>query len=229
MPRLPERYAEGLDGPFTSLVLAALRPGISVLDVGSGRRPSVPLEARPVGCKYVGLDVSGVELENAPEGSYDRTFVSDVADHVAALDGSFDLVVSFQVLEHVQDLRAATTNLATYLRPEGRLIAQFSGRFALFALLNSLLPRSLGVWLLEHLTGATREKTFPAYYDRCWASAIRRCFRDWSVVRLRARYFGASYFRFLPPLEAAYLVYEDWACDGGHENLATHYLIDAVR
>jgi hypothetical protein len=40
-------------------------------------------------------------------------------------------------------------------------------------------------------------------------------------------YRGAVYFRFSRPLLKAYLGYENWAAQGNHRDLATHYLIEA--
>ncbi len=132
---LPLRYKRKLQFEFDRLVDRALLPtgsagperGMTILDVGSGRRPCVPIDRRPPGCTYVGLDISADELQTAPPGSYDRFVVGDVSSRAVDLGTQFDLVVSFQVLEHVRPLDAAFENLRHYLRPGGRMIAQFSG------------------------------------------------------------------------------------------------------
>ncbi len=225
---LPERYRHKLQYEFDQRVDAALKPGISVLDVGSGRRPCVPLERRPPGCTYVGLDISADELETAPPGSYDRFVVADVSDR-AELDGEFDLVVSFQVLEHVRPLDVAFENLRHYLRPGGRLIAQFSGALSAFGLLGRAVPHRLSRSVLHHLLGRDPEKVFPAHYDRCWSSAVQRMLVAWTSAEVIPLHRGAAYFHFAKPLRAGYLLYEEWVRSQQFENLASYYIVDAVR
>ena len=58
-------------------------------------------------------------MEHAPEGSYDEMFVGDITKRVAELEGRFDLIICFQVLEHVKPLDDAIENLRCYLRPGG--------------------------------------------------------------------------------------------------------------
>ncbi len=226
---LPARYAEEWRAPFDARVAARLRPGMHVLDVGSGWKPSVPVSIRPADCRYVGLDVSLSELERAPAGSYDDVVIADARHRVAALEGRFDLVLSCQVLEHVRPLDEVVANLRSYLRPGGRLIAFFSGTFSVFALANRVLPRRVGVWTMERLLSRPSDTMFRAYYDRCWASAVERVFADWSEVEVVPRWHGAGYFAFSSALTALYVGYEEWARRSGFLNLAPYYLVDAVR
>jgi SAM-dependent methyltransferase len=206
-----------------------LRPGVRILDVGSGRRPAVPIGRRPPGCVYVGLDISLDELRSAPPGSYDEMLAGDVVQFRSELEGRFDLAVSWQVLEHVKPLDAALENVRQYLVPGGVLVAQLSGKFSAFALLNQVVPHRVAVWAMRRLLGRDSRTVFPAHYDGCWYGALRRMTTGWSAVEIRSRYAGAGYFGFLPPLQRLYLVYENWAARRGHRNLATHYLIHARR
>jgi len=226
---LPARYAEEQRVLFDELVAPALVSGAAVLDVGAGRAPTVPLGVRPGDIHYAGLDLSRAELDAAPAGSYDETVVSDAARRVPELENRFDLALSWQVLEHVKPLDPVIANLRSYLRPGGRLVAQFSGTFSAFGVLNQLLPHRASVWLLHRLNDRPTESVFPAYYHHCWQRAIEKMFVDWTSVRVVPRYLGAGYFRFSRPLLASYVAYEEWAMRGEHPNLASYYLIDAVR
>ena len=226
---LPVRYQHKLQFEFDRLVDRALTPGSAVLDVGSGRRPCVPLDRRPPGCTYVGLDISADELESAPAGSYDRAVVGDVSHRADELAGQFDLIVSFQVLEHVRPLDAAFENLRHYLKPGGRLIAQFSGGLTAFGLLGRAVPHRVSRSVLHHLLGRDPEKVFPAHYDHCWASAVRRMLVPWTAAEVIPLHRGASYFHFAKPLRAGYLLYEEWVRAQNFENLASYYIVDAVR
>jgi len=226
---LPDRYAERWRAPFEERLSSELRPGVRILDVGSGRRPTLPIDERPSGCFYAGLDISESEMLRAPAGSYDEYYVSDVTKRVEAFKGQFDVVISWQVLEHVKPLEDAFENIHYYLKPGGRMITQFSGTFSIFGLINQVVPSSLTPWALKHLTKRDPETVFPAYYHHCWASAIKRALKDWSDVEVIGRYNAASYWRFAKPLQKVYLQYEDWALRTGRDNLATHYLVDARK
>jgi len=219
------RYVEPWMKPWEDRVAREMRPGMTILDVGSGRRPTIPPGERPPSCTYVGLDLSMDELQAAPEGSYDESICGDVAGFLPALEASFDVVLAWQVLEHVRPLEAAVDNIHRYLVPGGTFLGHLSGRFSLFALLNSILPHRLGVWGMEHLLGRDHATIFPAQYDQCWHGALERILSDWDQAEVVSRYRGSGYFRFFGPLERAYLVYEDWTVR--HPNLATHYLISA--
>lgn len=227
--RLPARYAAGWFEQFEARFRPVFKPGLRILDVGSGRKPALALDQRPEGCFYVGLDVSQRELELAPEGSYDETFCSDIAVQIPALYRGFDLILSWQVLEHVAPLDAVLENLRIYLRPGGRMVALLSGGLSAFGVVNRVVPARLGVWALEHLTGRDPDTVFPAHYDRCYYTALNGMLKLWSTAEVLPLFRGASYFRFSRVLQGAYLRYENWAARSGRRNLATHYLLVAER
>ena len=109
---------------------ARSRPGCRFsTSVPDGPRPSRPGSVRSAA---VGLDIS--KLARAPVGSYDSVVVADLVDPLPQLMESFDLIVSFQVLEHVRPLDRAVENMRRYLRANGRLVAQLSGTFSLFGI-----------------------------------------------------------------------------------------------
>jgi 2-polyprenyl-6-hydroxyphenyl methylase/3-demethylubiquinone-9 3-methyltransferase len=225
---LPDRYPrwrEAVDLAISS----SLRPGMAILDVGSGRLPTIPTEARPPDCRYVGLDLSAAELAKAPPGSYDESVVSDVAEFRSELVDRFDLSTSLFVFEHVRPLTTAFENINAYLKPGGSFVAYFSGTYALFAIANRILPTSIATAILEKVMRRPAGTTFPAHYDRCWDTALREALRGWDDVRIVPLYLGATYFNFAPPLRSAYLLYEEWALRGGHRDLATHYVVHARK
>ncbi len=227
--QLPERYAEDWFAPFLASAAPALMPGAKILDVGSGRRPTLEPARRPPAARYVGFDVSASELLVAPTGSYDEIFSGDIARPYRNLNTQFDLVLCWQVLEHVSPLASALTNMRHYLRPGGRMVAQVSGSFAAFALLGRIMPHRLRVTAMSVLLGADPDSKFPTRYDQCYASALGRLLGTWQSHEVVPRFRGANYFSFSRALELAYLSYENWAHDTQRANLATHYLIVATR
>jgi SAM-dependent methyltransferase len=227
--RLPPRYGNSMRGRFEELVSPSLVPGARILDVGSGRDPSFSREELPPHARYVGLDVSASELEQAPLDAYDEIVVSDVARRVPALELAFDVLVSWQVLEHVRPLGIALENMRSYLRPGGRMVAVFSGSYSAFGLINRLLPDRLGRRIAARALRIDQEHVFPAHYDHCHERALTRLLSSWSMVEIEPMYRGAVYFRSFPPLLRAYLAYENWTVRADHGNLATHYVLVAER
>jgi SAM-dependent methyltransferase len=223
------RYEARWRDLFDEAISPFLRANVAVLDVGSGRSPTVGVSDRPTGCSYVGLDVSESELRLADQDAYDEIVVADVTTPDPTLASRFDLALSWQVFEHVRSLDRAFENIHSYLRPGGAVVAQLSGKFSAFALLNQLIPSRVATSLLACLLDRDPSTVFPAYYHHCYSSALERMLAGWSDVRIVPRFCGAGYFGFSRTSRRIYLKYEDWAMRSGHVNLATHYLIVAQK
>jgi SAM-dependent methyltransferase len=97
--------------------------GRDVLDVGCNTGYGT-LRFAPVARRVVGVDVSPRAIEaaglRAPDGRPEFVLTSGFALPFA--DASFDLVTSFQVLEHVPDATAFLGELARVTRPGGMVI-----------------------------------------------------------------------------------------------------------
>lgn len=123
-----ERQAELLR-PIThrTLLGAGIKPGMRVLDLGTGTGDVARLAAELVGPtgSVVGIDRSEAALGLASGLSTGRglTNVAFVAGdlHAAMLDGPFDAVVGRFVLMHLADPIAAVRQAAALVRPGGAL------------------------------------------------------------------------------------------------------------
>jgi SAM-dependent methyltransferase len=226
--RLPERYGRRMQDTLLERLRPLLVDGVRILDVGAGRSPTVAPEDRPPGCVYVGLDISDEELRSAPPDAYDRTVVHDISEPAPDL-GDFDVILSWQVLEHVPRLDRALANLRAMLGPGGVLLAQTSGSFAAFSILARVMPHRLRVLAMSRFLGHPEELKFPTRFDRCYDRAIRRFLGDFSAVEIVPHYRGAPYFGMWRPLQQCYLAYENAVARHHLANLATHYLIVATR
>jgi SAM-dependent methyltransferase len=230
---LPERYTADpvrpYAEPFDHALRPHLRPGLRVLDVGSGRLPVVAREDRPAGWTYVGLDIDLGELERAGAAGYDERLVGDITVPDAAREERFDLVVSRFLLEHVKPLDAALENMRGALRPGGQLVSLLPGRFAPFALANRILPASATHKLLNRTMNRDPTSIFPTYYDRCWHSALGELLATWSTAEITPVYTSAHYLRFSNVLRAGYLGIEELTLRSNRPNLASYYVISATR
>src|SRR6476646_8215122 len=95
------RYKDDWIVPFYDAIRENSHDGAVILDIGSGRHPSVPAVMRGSSSMYIGLDLSEHELQLAGAGAYDRVVVADLTERIPELVGTVDLAVSWQVLEHV--------------------------------------------------------------------------------------------------------------------------------
>ncbi len=225
---MPERYCASWFEPFEARIAEHLTSGVRILDVGSGRRPAILPVQRPPDCFYAGLDLSMAELNSSAPGSYNEKIEGDVADRLPELERQFDLIVSWQVLEHVGNLDHAIENIRTYLRPGGRFVALFSGTLSAFGIANRVFPARMANFVLCRLLSRSANTVFPAYYHRCYFSALAEIFSSWREVEIVPLYHGANYFEFCPPLYRIYLLYENWIFRRRFHNLATHYLVNAT-
>lgn len=228
---VPSRYRTEWREPFEEGVRARLHEGITVLDIGSGRNPTVGPAQRPRGTRYVGLDLSYLELQAAGAGAYDQIVVADVATPVHRLVGAIELAVSWQVFEHIKPLRKALDNIYSYLKPGGTLVSFFSAKWSAFGVVNHLIPHAVGKRLVERSMRRrnSNQPVFPAFYDDCSDRALRKMTAGWAAVEIIPLFRGANYFHFSRALTRTYLAYENTVYRVGLANLATHYLMIARR
>lgn len=229
--KLPARYALPWQQPFLDCIAHELVPGARVLDVGSGARPAVAVRQRPPDVHYVGLDISGEELRRAPAGAYDELIVADISQPLPELTHRFDLVLSWQTLEHVSSMRGALASQEGALVPGGRLLAMLTGAWSVQALVARVVPYQLSRRVQAHLLGVAAEDKFPTRYDSCSLRALSRLLDagSWSTWEITPFYKSGGYLRFSRPIQRAYLHYENWAARGPRPALATHFLLDARR
>lgn len=86
-----------------------------VLDVGCGVKPYYPF-FEPYASEYVGVDLGNPAAE-----------LEGVAESLPVSDGSFDVVLCTQVLEHCADPAAAVRELRRAAAPGGRVLASTHG------------------------------------------------------------------------------------------------------
>jgi ubiquinone/menaquinone biosynthesis C-methylase UbiE len=115
--------------------VADLVQGQDVLEVGCGtglilqRLAALARTAR-------GVDLSAGMLEQARARGLD--VVQADATRLPFGDASFDTVVSFKVMAHVEDIRAAMAEIARVVRPGGYVAVEFYNRHSIRSLIKAL-------------------------------------------------------------------------------------------
>ena len=120
-------------------LLPHLRPDMKILDIGCGPGTiTVGLAERVPQGHVTGLERAGAVLDEARalaarRGVANVDFVEGDANGLAYADGSFDVVVCHQVLQHVRDPVAVLREMHRVARPGGGVVAAREADFGAFA------------------------------------------------------------------------------------------------
>lgn len=139
--------------------------GADVLDIGCGDA-GVLIALAESGANASGVELSEDSLRRARVRSREHgvhvSLAKAVAEDLPFPDGSFDLVLLDNVLEHVSDRERTLREIRRVLRPGGLLYMVTPKPFAAYSLWNDphydlaglvLLPRRLQVWYFERVRG----------------------------------------------------------------------------
>ncbi len=133
MLREPGRRAEAHTRRYT-LAREFVRPGMRILDAACGLGYGAPILRAHPDVAVTGVDCSEfaiayARLHYTRPGSPDRFLRGDATRLDFAADATFDLVTSFETIEHVIDPAAFLTELARVLKPGGRLVLSVPNRW----------------------------------------------------------------------------------------------------
>jgi hypothetical protein len=213
--RLTDEAWDGYKGFLEQLVVE--RRCSTICEIGGGANPALDQEfVRRHGLDYVIVDVSAEELAKAPAGY--RTRVLDVSLAMTGEEGTYDLVFSKMLAEHVADAPMFHRNMCRLLRVVGTAFHFFPTLYSPPFVVNILLPERLTYWILNRIQKG-REKSgrnakFPAFYQWCRGPITQQFRRLESVgftIRQYIGFFGhPGYYKRVPILERMHRAIAAW-------------------
>jgi SAM-dependent methyltransferase len=165
-------------------------PGQRVLDLGC--RTGALTQYYAKGNSVVGVDVDRSALEQAVERLGIETVWADAEEELPFPDGSFDVVVAGELLEHLAEPAAAVAHVLRVLEPGGTFVGSVPNAFRLKSRLRYLVGR-------HPETDATHLQLFTP-------SALRALLADFEDVELR--FAVGRYVRWNPRLMARVQVFK---------------------
>lgn len=132
-----------------ALVMRALqaRPAARVVEAGCGARSHLTY---PAGTRVIGIDLLRSQLQRNAET---RLLAQGDVTSLPVATGAADLVVCWDVLEHLPDPAQAIRELARLLRPGGLAVLALPNILSLKGLVTRLTPWSFHVWVYRHVLG----------------------------------------------------------------------------
>ena len=115
--------------------IGSQRVGVRVLEGGAADRDYFPF-APPVA--VTGLDISAQELA---DDRYSERIIGDIQTYKT--DKTYDLVICWYVLEHVNDPRRALLNLLEYTMEDGLLVIAVPNVWSLKGLMTKFTPSAI--------------------------------------------------------------------------------------
>lgn len=124
---------------------------VKVLEAGCGEYPS-PIGLEDAESYIVGIDLSQQQLDR--NGWVDQKIRADLETYQLPT-ADFDVVVTWDVLEHLPTPERVLIKLSEAVRPGGILIVKVPNVLSAKGLITKLTPYRFHVWVYEHVFGYT--------------------------------------------------------------------------
>ena len=161
-----------------------LRPGMTLLDLGCGHGNFVVDELMPLWGERVGYDVDA----EATSGNVSMTRVVHGRPGTLPFeDGTFDVVTTLWVLEHVEDPTLFLREIVRVLKPGGLWVFATPNAKSLIVKMRGLLHDGFAGWMVEKLYGRKEKDAFPVFYRMNTLERLRTHFQQagLSVIRMK--------------------------------------------
>lgn len=184
-----EEFVFGADERATALARLVGGPGVDVLDLGC--RTGALTQHYASGNRVTGVDVDRAALVRAEERLGIPTVWADVEEGIPFDDGSFDVVVAGELLEHLADPRAVVSHVRRVLRPGGRFVGSVPNAYRLKSRIRFAVGRD--------------PDPDPTHLQMFSPAALRTLLSDFEEVQIQ--FAVGRYVRYQPQLMARVLIF----------------------
>lgn len=201
----PDQRSNWDDDLFRKSILKAVTPTSSMLDLGAGAGIVEAMNFRGVAGTVVGVDLDPRVRDNP---FLDESAVVDGAS-LPFEDERFDIVVSDNVLEHLDAPKDVFAEVRRVLKPGGSFIAKTPNKWHYMPTIARVTPTAFHRWVNKR-RGRETEDTFPTRYRANTRSAIRRLASETGlhVQSIQLHEGRPEYLRFHPAPYIAGVIYE---------------------
>ena len=143
------------ENAHVQMLLDSLLPrdrSLKILEAGCGSTVHLRL---PENRCLVGIDISPRQLEG--HTTLNERILGDIQVHNWS-SNEFDLIVCWDVLEHLPDPAAAMTRMFAAVREEGLVLLALPNRYSLKGWVTRLTPFQVHVWFYRYIIGDTRAR-----------------------------------------------------------------------
>jgi SAM-dependent methyltransferase len=140
---------------------------LSIYEAGGGSTCFLPADV----VRRADITVVDIDEEQLRNNDYaDRTILGDIQTYRFA-PRSFDLVICYNVLEHVPDVEATLNGFFQSLKPGGLVLIAAPNPKSLSGVVTKYTPHWFHVWFYRHVLGKKRaglpgEAPFPTFFHR---------------------------------------------------------------
>lgn len=138
-----------------------IKPGSSILEIGAGDGAFSSLLHSIPGVTYHGLEFNPEAIKNAEKKSI-RLFRQSIVEHSKTTSNHYDIVCSFQVMEHVPDIASTIEHSLAVLKKGGRLIVAVPNNSVSFINVLSNIHPSKYLNMPPHHMNLFDERSLPA-------------------------------------------------------------------
>jgi SAM-dependent methyltransferase len=203
----------------------------TILDIGGGKKCKfIEHKHNFEGIKIFAVDISDEELSY--NNSVDGKIVADITKSIPVQQGSIDMIVSSSVLEHLKEQEAFVKNAHAALKEGGYFIHAFPGKYALFAIINQIIPHEISQKILFYLfPGKKLTSGFQAYYDKCCYVKMKKLLETngFYVEHIECNYYQSSYFSVFFPAYILSLIWDMMCFTFSIKNLCAYMCVTAKK
>ncbi len=177
-----------------------IRQGDKILEIGSGKGSFVE-KMHEKGHEIVGLELNQDAVQKCQAKNL-NVFEQTIQTHLQNHTETYDLVCSFQVMEHISDIKSVLQASVDALKKGGRLLISVPNNQSFIRIIKDNLlnmpPHHVGLWDKDSLSSLT--KIFPLELEKIHYEPLQEYhyfwYRQYCYEMILEKTFKNAYWRF---------------------------------